>query len=76
MQKDPLSLRIVAAIIMAAGMTGSLLLACGISEGFCVFLIGSTLGVYWCYKKKTYTLMFLDIFYTASNIIGIYSQLL
>lgn len=69
-------LRIIAAIVMVSGMIGSLLIANAVWEGYYLFLTGSSLGAVWCYFKKTYTLMALDIFYTGANCLGIYNQLM
>ncbi len=73
--KDPIHLRIVAAIVMLAGMIGSIAIAHAIWEGYYFFLTGSSLGMYWCYRKQTFTLMALDAWYTAANLLGIYNQI-
>lgn len=68
---DPIHLRIIAGIIMACGMIGSITIAQGEWWGYWFFLSGSSLGIYWCYQKRTFTLMALDIWYTVANIVGI-----
>jgi hypothetical protein len=70
------TLKIIAAMVMVCGMVGSILLTYAIWEGYYLFLAGSSLGAIWCYHKKTYTLMALDIFYTCANCLGIYNQIL
>ena len=74
--KDPMSLRIVAAIVMVAGMIGSIAIAHAVWEGYYFFITGSSLGMYWCYQKKTYTLMALDAWFTMANAMGIYNQII
>jgi hypothetical protein len=74
--KDPLHLRVVAAIVMVCGMVGSLAIAHAEWWGYWFFLTGSSMGMYWCYRKRTFTLMALDAFYTVANLIGIYNQIL
>lgn len=69
-------LKIIATLVMVSGMAGSLLIAHAVWEGYYLFLTGSSLGTVWCYYKKTYTLMALDIFYTGANCLGIWNQLL
>ena len=75
-QHKEYQLKIIAALIMLCGMTGSLAIANAVFEGYYFFLAGSTLGVYWCYHKDTYTLMALDVFYTVANVIGIYNHII
>jgi hypothetical protein len=76
MNPDPIHIRIIAMIIMVCGMVGSLAIAHAIWEGYWFFITGSTLGMYWCWYKRTFPLMALDAFYTAANLIGIYNQIL
>jgi len=69
-------LSIIAGIIMICGMVGSVMIAYAMWYGYWFFLTGSILGVYWCYQKRTYTLMALDAFYVGANLLGIYNQIL
>ena len=71
-----MKLKVIAVIIMLAGMIGSVMIAHAIWSGYWFFLTGSTLGMYWCYRKEAYALMALDIFYTGANLLGIYNQIL
>lgn len=74
--KDPIHLRIIAALIMLSGMIGSIAIAHAIWEGYYFFITGSSLGIYWCYSKRTFTLMALDMWFTMANAIGIYNQII
>lgn len=69
-------LKVIAFIVMLAGMSGSILIAHAVWEGYYLFLTGSTLGAYWCFKNKAWSLMALDIFYTGANLLGIYNQII
>jgi len=63
-------------IIMLCGMSGSLMVAQGVWAGYYPFLTGAILGVYWCYQKKAWPLMALDIFYVGANSLGIWNHII
>ena len=69
-------MKLIGLTIMICGMIASMMIAHAMWHGYWIHLVGSTLGMYWCYHMKAYSLMALDVFYTIANCIGIYNQIL